>query len=106
MNDARRHAQVLCGAHGVPFAGDYAEQIAQGQSFRLVMHLQRANARSEVDHPPQLLGLQRLHQRMATETQHQIQLRRADLQQQVGIARQARDQAFIGFADIEHDGAL
>ena len=68
------------------------------------MHLQGADARRQVDHALELLGFQRLHQRMATETQHQVQLRCADFQQQVSVAGEAGDQAFIGGADVEDDG--
>ncbi|MCY1344045.1 hypothetical protein D9M69_300730 [compost metagenome] len=42
---------------------------------------------------------------MAAEAQHQVELRRADFQQQVGVAGEAGDQAFVGFADVQHDRA-
>ncbi|MNF97303.1 hypothetical protein D3C84_801290 [compost metagenome] len=86
MDDARGHLEVLRATHRVPQAGDGVQQAGQRQGFRLVVHLQRADARGQVDHPVQRLSLQRLHQRMAAEAQHQVQFRLADLQQQVGVA--------------------
>lgn len=62
--------------------------------------------RGEVDHTVELLGLQCLHQRVATEAQHQVEFRLADFQQQVGVAGQARDQAGVGVADVEDDRTL
>ena len=56
------------------------------------MDLQGANAGGEVDYAVEALCLQRLHQRMATKAQNKIQLRRADFQQQVGVAGEAGDQ--------------
>ena len=43
---------------------------------------------------------------MATKAQYQVQLRRADFQQQVGVAGKAGDQAAVRFTDIQHDGRL
>ena len=43
---------------------------------------------------------------MTTKAQHQVQLGLTDFQQQVGVAGEAGDQAFIGGADVEDDGAL
>ncbi len=43
---------------------------------------------------------------MATKAQYQVQLRRTDFQQQVGVAGEAGDQAAVCFTDIEHDGRL
>ncbi|MNS49007.1 hypothetical protein D3C72_815970 [compost metagenome] len=40
MDDARGHLQVFGGAHGVPFAGDDAEQVGQWQLFGLIVDLQ------------------------------------------------------------------
>jgi hypothetical protein len=53
--------------------------------FGLVVHLQRADARCQVDHAVQLFAFQRLHQGVGAETQDQVQFRRADFQQQVSI---------------------
>ncbi|MNF18062.1 hypothetical protein D3C80_2219370 [compost metagenome] len=41
---------------------------------------------------------------MAAEAQHQVQFRRADFQQEMGVAGQAGDQAGVAFADVQHDG--
>ncbi|MNR48348.1 hypothetical protein D3C85_1675770 [compost metagenome] len=41
---------------------------------------------------------------MAAKAQHQIQLRCADLQQQVGVTGEAGDQAGVAGADVQHDG--
>ncbi|EGH41586.1 hypothetical protein PSYPI_03812, partial [Pseudomonas syringae pv. pisi str. 1704B] len=40
---------------------------------------------------------------MAAQTQHQVQLRRTDFQQQMGIPGQTRNQAFIVLTDVEDD---
>ncbi|ELQ05338.1 hypothetical protein A987_06622 [Pseudomonas syringae BRIP34881] len=40
---------------------------------------------------------------MAAQTQHQVQLRRTDFQQQMGIPGQTRNQAFIVLTDFEDD---
>ncbi|MNG34542.1 hypothetical protein D3C84_1210500 [compost metagenome] len=53
----------------------------------LIVHLQRANARGQVDHAGQVFVFQRLHQGMGTKAQHQVQFGGADFQQQVGVAR-------------------
>jgi hypothetical protein len=50
------------------------------------------------------MTLQGLHQRMSAKTQHQIQLRLANLQQQVGIAGKPRHQAFIRLALFQNHG--
>ncbi|MNF13404.1 hypothetical protein D3C80_2152410 [compost metagenome] len=41
---------------------------------------------------------------MATEAQYQVQLRSADFQQEMGVARQAGDQAGVAGAYVQHDG--
>lgn len=43
---------------------------------------------------------------MATETQHQVEFRLADFQQQVGVTGKARDQAGVGVAQVEEDWTL
>jgi len=72
MDDARGHLQVLGGAHGVPFAGDDAEQIGQRQLFGLVVHLERADAGCQVDDAVQVLAFQGLHQGVCAEAQDQV----------------------------------
>ncbi|MNY57435.1 hypothetical protein D3C86_1936410 [compost metagenome] len=74
--------------------------------FGLVVHLQRADAGGEVDYARQGFGFQGLHQGVATETQHQVQLGGADFQEQVGVAREASDQAGVVLADVQDDGGL
>ena len=68
------------------------------------MDLQRADAGRQVDHALQCSGFEGLHQGMGAKAQHQVQLRRADFQQQVGVASEARDQAGVGLADVQDDG--
>src|SRR5690606_21704514 len=80
VHDPRGDFQIPRRADGVPFARDGIEQLRQWQGFRLVVHLQRADARREVDDSVERLALQRLHQGVAAEAQHQVQLRLADLQ--------------------------
>ena len=101
MNDARRHLQVLGGAHPIPFTGNDPQQVGQGQLLRSVVHLQRADARGQVDHPGQGLGFQGLHQGVAAKAQHQVQLRCADFQQQVSVPGQPRHQPSIVLAKVE-----
>ena len=88
----------------VPQVGDGRQQGLQRQRARAVVHLQRADAGREVQHAIQRAGFECLHQRMAAEAQHQVQLRRADLQQQVGVAGQAGHQALVAVAEVQHDG--
>lgn len=102
MHDARRHLQLLGGAHGVPFAGDDAEQIGQRQLLGLVVHLQRTNARGEVDHTVQGFAIQRLHQRVGTEAQDQIEFGRADFQQQMRVARNPPDKPPIPMTQLKN----
>jgi hypothetical protein len=80
------------------------EQIGQRQLLGLVVHLQRADAGRQVDHTVQVFAFQGLHQGVAAEAQDEIQFRRADFQQQVGIAGESGDQAGIVLADVQHHG--
>jgi len=104
VDDARGHFEILRGAHCVPQAGDGLQQHGQRQGFRLVVDLQGADTGSEVDDAVEVLGFEGLHQGMAAEAQHQVQFRRADLQQQMGVAGESGDQAGVVLAEVEDDG--
>ena len=83
---ARRHVQRRLPAYVLPQPGHRLQQRFQTQRFRLIVNLQGADPRREVDNPRQRARFQRLHQSVGTKTQHQIQFGLAYLQQQMGIA--------------------
>ena len=102
MHDARRHLQVLGGAHCVPFTGDDNEQIGQLQLLGLVVHLQRADAGCEVDDTVQVFAFQGLHQGVGAEAQNKVQFRCTNLQKQMRIARKACNQPRISLTQIQN----
>lgn len=81
MHHARGNLEIVANAHRRPFRAHPCQQRLQGQGFRLEVNLQRADPRRQVDDPRPGLRLQRLHQRVDTKAQNQIQLRLSGLQQ-------------------------
>ena len=89
-------------AHRLPQPGNGIQQARQTQRLRLVVNLQGADAWRQVDNPIQRPRLQSLHQGVGAKTQDQIQLRIANLQQQVCIAGEPRHQPFISLPLLQH----
>ncbi len=101
-DDARRHLQRVLLADALPQSRDRFQQRCQVERLRLIVNLQGANARRQIDHAVQRTRLQSLHQGVGAKTQNQIQLRIAHLQQQMGVTGESRHQTFIALALLEH----
>lgn len=96
------HLQIVAHADRGPLPADPRQQVLQRQRFRLEMQLQGADPRRDINDPFPGLLLKGLHQGMDAKAQHQIQLRLTGLQQQMGIAGEARHQAFVSVAAGHH----
>ncbi len=95
MHRARRHAHLRHRRQPVLEPLQLLDQGLARQPSRIVVHLQRTDARRQVDDAGVGLriapGLQRLHQHMRAHAQGQVQLQRPVLDQQVGVAGLAID---------------
>ena len=92
---AARHVDVVDRCHAVLRVEQRVHQGRQTDVPRVVMHLQRADARCQVDDAGQAAivapRLQALHQRVHLKAQGEVELELTELDEQVRIARAAVD---------------
>ena len=90
---AAGHLHIGCRVQACVGLDQCVHQCRQGQLLQVVVHLQRADTWSQVDHARQSAtvapGLQACHQCMYLEAQGQVQRGVAQFHQHVGIARPA-----------------
>ena len=104
VDDARGHFQVVLLVQGQLGPFEHFEQIPARQHGRLEVHLQGADARSQLENAVGFFLFQPQHQRVGAEPQPQVQLQRAVFHQQVAVAGGAVDHlraVFLFFQPVQ-----